>query len=739
MQPTLFDNLEPPEPRRESATEDLSPILFGFDPTDRIVAAEISGEQLILWRRRPDDTVERLVRSVPAWFLVTNPSDAPPGSEIEELEGGEFRFLCRLPWNAYRSARMDLLDRHAEHIAYSGQIRAALTMAGATLFKGMSMRDVRRMQVDIETAGLNGERPEDRILLIAVGDNRGLLTSLEGKERDILWQFIELVRERDPDIIEGHNIHGFDLPYIAARCRFHRIPPVLGRDGAELEAGVKRTYSVGGTNRPIVPWQIAGRHVVDTFLAVQRFDWAKGSLTGYGLKEVARTLGIAAEDRIELPRQHMAELYRSDRQLVVTYALQDIVETARLADLVTATEFYQTQMIPDSYSSSALSGAGEKINAIFLRAYLHARHAVPRPLPTRPYTGGYTSLRRAGVIHRIVKADFESLYPSIMLARRIHPRTDTLGVFLPALEELTQRRLDAKARAKAAEGQEARYWDGLQGSFKVLINSFYGYLGAPGFNFNDPEAAAEVTRIGRELVQEVSDRIERAGGSVIEIDTDGVYFVPPTDVTGEEAERRFVSEIGKGLPEGIRLAFDGRYQTMVSVKTKNYVLLDYEGERTFKGASLRSRADEPYGREFLAQAVDCLMAGETERLRQLYLSTVKALQEHRIPVEKLARRERITEKVFSSTARERLAPLAQGMSVGDYITVYERADGTLGRLEDYQPGDESVSYYLDKLYKFAARLQDVIGPRFDELFPRPRNGNVVISSALDLFGDADGP
>jgi len=736
MQRTLFDEetLEPTE--LQSPAETTSSVLFGWDPTECVVAAEIAGGQLTLWRRRPDDTVERLTRQADPWLLLTNPQDAPKTAEVRRLEGEDFCYLAVLPrWDADRHARLDLQDRHAEHIAYSGPVRAALTISGVTLFKGMTMNDVRRMQVDIETAGLDPENPSDRILLVAVGDNRGLQTTIEGPEPEILRNFVALVRERDPDIIEGHNIHGFDLPYIAARCRLHGVSPALGRDGLELEAGIRRSFSVGGITRPIVPWHIPGRHVIDTFLAVQRFDWARGTLKSYGLKEVARELGIAAEDRIELPRARMAELYRTDRSRVVTYALQDIAETARLADLVTATEFYQTQMVPDSYASSALSGTGEKINAIFIRAYLHAGRAIPRPRPPRPYEGGYTSVARTGVIHRIVKADFESLYPSIMLAYKVKPQMDTLGVFLPALQELTRRRLEAKAKARSAESAQRQYWDGLQNSFKVLINSFYGYLGAPGFNFNDPDAAATVTRIGRDLVRQVANRLQQLGGSVIEIDTDGIYFVPPPEFEGEEAERRFVELLGSGLPDGIRLAFDGRYRTMVSVKTKNYVLLSYDGQKTFKGASLRSRADEPYGRKFLAQAVDLMMDGKTHQLRALYLATVRALQEHRIPIEDLGRRERISEKTFSSTARQRLATLAEGLAIGDHITVYERSNGELRRIEDYTPGDEDVRHYVDKLYKFAERLREAIGPAFDELIPRPIGGQIVETGQLDLFED----
>src|SRR4029079_851816 len=131
------------------------------------------------------------------------------------------------------------------------------------------------------------------------------------------------------------------------------------------------------------------------------------------------------------------------------------------------------------------------------------------------------------------------LYPSIMLHYGIHPRGDHLGVFLPMLRQLTARRLEAKAKARAG-GPERPYWDGLQASFKILINSFYGYLGAPSFLFNDYEAATRVTTTGQELVKRVAEELERTGSRLIEIDTDGVYFVPPSGVETEEEEVRYV-------------------------------------------------------------------------------------------------------------------------------------------------------------------------------------------------------
>jgi DNA polymerase elongation subunit (family B) len=301
------------------------------------------------------------------------------------------------------------------------------------------------------------------------------------------------------------------------------------------------------------------------------------------------------------------------------------------------------------------------------------------------------------------------------------------------LAELTVRRLDAKARAKQ-KGPEAAYWDGLQSSFKILINSFYGYLGAPSFNFNDYRAATLVTSTGQTLVKQVADELERTGAQVIEIDTDGVYFVPPPGVEGEEAETSYIEQVGSVLPPQIRLAHDGRYAAMLSLKVKNYVLLGYDGKRITKGASLRSRADERFGRQFLHRAIDHLIAGEPQRVGQEYAELSRQISAGELPLEQFCRRERVTQKTFRSEAKKRSREVAKNAEVGDTLSVYQRADGELGLAEEYQ-GDEDRYHYLEKLHKFASRLEDAMGANFARLCPRPVRKQFKAEQAgqLNLF------
>lgn len=698
---------------------EYDPVLFGKDPTPHIVAVEPIDSRIRLFIREGGQprTVEEPFRP----WLLSDMQMAMDGVHWQELKG-ELEGRRMLKYlavcdgrEAFDELRRALRDKHREIIAYGSFARQYLMLSGKTLFKGMTFADLHRMQLDIETTTLAHDQAGAQILMIALSDTRGYEDLLDGDEKQILEQLVERIQALDPDVIEGHNLFGFDLPYLAARAKALGVPLRLGRDGSELRFGSPRQCIIGANSRTFTPAFVHGRHLMDTYLSVQRFDIGRGDLESYGLKEATQQLGIAAPDRIYLEREQIPDLWRTDPETVRRYCLQDVHETRRLADLTLPTEFYQCQMLPDTLQNLATIGTGEKANLMFLRAYLAEGHAVPAPQESREYPGGYTEVRQVGLIPRIVKADVESLYPSVMLRYGIKPRADHLNVFLPTLERLRRLRLDAKARAKQTQGAESAYWDGLQSSFKILINSYYGYLAAP-FHFNDFDAAEQVTLTGQELVKQIAAEIERQGGLVVEIDTDGVYFQSPPEVQTEADEIAFVERVGAVLPEGIRLAYDGRYKAMLSLKTKNYVLQGYDGKLTFKGASLRSRADEKFGREFLNSAIQWLLNGEPERVVAEYRRLARAILNGEVDIEQLCRRERVTQKSKQDT--HPLYPLARRFQIGDYIMVYRRRDSSLGLLEEYAD-DEDREHYVEKLYKFAARLEPLF-PDFEAQFPKPQ-------------------
>ena len=313
------------------------------------------------------------------------------------------------------------------------------------------------------------------------------------------------------------------------------------------------------------------------------------------------------------------------------YALDDVRDVEVLSSLATPTEFYQTQLLPRSFQAVATGGPGEKLNDLMLRVYLMDGHSVPTAESSRGYAGGHAELLETGVFRPVVKCDVESLYPSIMLSEGITSSRDTLGAYLPMLAELTRRRLEAKAESRRAvqAGQEAEraMWEGMQGSFKVLINSFYGYLGYGGGLFNDYDAAERVTLAGQRIVKQVVDNLQRHGATPIEVDTDGVYFVPPADVDALAAERAFIDEVAADLPPGIRLSHDGRYAGMLSLRLKTYALLSHDGTMTLKGSALRSRRMEPFLRRFLVEAARRFLEEERDAVREDYFVLAERIRQ----------------------------------------------------------------------------------------------------------------
>ena len=608
-------------------SERLDIVLFGADPTEKIVAVETGEKEATLFVREGDVTVTRTVPFVP--WLATDKERHFAGAETMALEGEGYSWIVRFPsgWRAYQEAKRTLRDEHVGVCQYGSAIKQFMVASGVTLFQGMVFDDLNRMQIDIETTTLDPQLSDASIFMISITDTRGLSEVLIGPEPEMLHQLLHLVATRDPDVIEGHNFYSFDLPYLLARCAAYAISPAFGRHHSPAVLGAPRNCAIGTNARQFTPIYLYGRHILDTLFQVQRFDWSRGQVSSYGLKECAQTYGIAAPDRVYLDRRDIVETFRTDPERVKTYAAQDAQETAALAALVAPTEFYATQMVPDSYQNVAVTGNGEKINAILLREYLRQGRAVAKQKASQPYPGGYTEVRLTGVIKPIVKADVESLYPSLMQTLKIGPASDTLQIFLPLLSDLTQRRLEAKGQLKTTPkgGRDYAYWDGLQNSFKSLINSFYGYVGGP-FYFNDYEAAKQVTEAGQAIVKQIAAELEAQGSCVVEIDTDGVYFQPPATITSEAEELAYVERIGTILPPGIRLAHDGSYAAMLSLKMKNYVLVEHSGHKIFKGSSLRSRADERYGKHFLTEAVDLLLDEQPEKLLHLYQTLIDKIE-----------------------------------------------------------------------------------------------------------------
>ena len=148
------------------------------------------------------------------------------------------------------------------------------------------------------------------------------------------------------------------------------------------------------------------------------FDVFKRDLPGYGLKAAARYFGLQADDRTYVKGEDISQVWHSDPERLIQYARHDVVETERLARLLSGSAFYLTRMVPMPYGQVARTGPAAKIEALMVRAYLRQKHALPTGGGSgagQHMRGGYVDIFATGVVGPIVYADVESLYPSIML------------------------------------------------------------------------------------------------------------------------------------------------------------------------------------------------------------------------------------------------------------------------------------------------------------------------------------
>ncbi len=738
-------------------------ILFGWDPTPGIVSVWADHEgQAIVWRRVAGAVVCERARFRP-WLLAISLEDlahlrgAPGDTRYRELDGdeGSYRYLItaasgRALARAVVQGASRRLGRPVRALAELdgyhrvGPVEQYLMATGRVCFRGLHYDDLHRMQIDLETTSLDPDK--GRIFLAAVRDSIGLRTTLEAAapadEPHLIEALCALVRERDPDVIENHNLFGFDLPFLERRAAVLGVPLALGRAGGppllERHAGGPGARSPGG-KRP--RHAVAGRELIDTLDAVRRHDFVARDLPGHRLKDVARHFGVAGPDRVYLPGAQIHAIYCRDPELVRRYALGDVDEVDALSRRLLLAPFALAGMAPRRYERLACAGpATGVLEPLLVRAYLRARAALPAPARDDeglgPHAGGALHLFATGVAQRVVKADIASLYPSLMRAFRIGPASDRRGVLLHVVERLLDLRLAHKAAAREARGTLAGgHHEAMQAAMKLLINSAYGYMGAGRLAlFADRRAADEVTRRGRAILDVLVAALRSRGVALIEADTDGVYFAVPEGTT-EPEERALVAFAAAALPEGIRLEYEGRYRAMLSHEVKNYALLAYGGEVILRGVALRSSRAEPFGERFLREALHRTMVGDVAGVRAAFLQMAAALESGALPAADVAARARLSktpEAYLATRATHREAPyealLAAGRdrwAPGDRVRYYRARGGAHVWLpEDDDDGerpvarDYDVQHYLGLLVSsYAARLRKAFAPEdFERLF-----------------------
>src|SRR5262245_16193476 len=277
-----------------------------------------------------------------------------------------------------------------------------------------------------------------------------------------------------------------------------------------------------------------------------------------------------------------------------------------------------------------------------------------------------------------------------------------------------------------AERDPARqhHLQALQNTFKILLNCFYGYLGFAQGHFADFEAAARVTQIGRDLLKKMIDWLNAHGAQVIEVDTDGIYFVPPEEIDIDNLQK----DLAKELPAGIDVEIDEEFDAMLSYKAKNYALLTKDGDVIIKGGALKSRGLEKFQRVFLEEMIKMIMQGKPEAIADLRSEFERNIRNREWKIDMLMKTDTLQDSLdkyrakIAGSARNRAAAyelaLASGRNYkpGDQISYYIKATpkkvpayeaAKLASEFDPQNRDENVEYYVSKLDDLVKKFSDI--------------------------------
>lgn len=393
-------------------------------------------------------------------------------------------------------------------------------------------------------------------------------------EKELLIKFFQHLHKEDPDILIGWNVINFDLKVIENRCTALSMPFDIGRD-----PGSKIIDSLTGKD---LLARIPGRIVMDvpTMLRANFFSFEEYSLNfvASSMLNKTKTIEKNGEEKIA----EINRLFKEDKNALAEYNLQDAKLTLEV--------FNKSGLLPNAVEKSKKSGllldrTGGSI-AAFDHLYLPRLHRLGfvagdvanAAAPSEPLPGGYVLEPVPGIYENVLVFDFRSLYPSLILTFKIDPLgyyadsknriTNPAGTSfakdISILPEIIEHLLNARAKAKKDNNPY------LSQAIKILMNSFYGVLGAQGCRFFSSELATTITKTGQFILKETIKYIQSSTGyQVIYGDTDSLFVLLGT---GKESTAPLIGsslslQITKWLSQqldtrfGVNSALNLEYQT----------------------------------------------------------------------------------------------------------------------------------------------------------------------------------
>ncbi|WP_413731284.1 DNA polymerase II [Sodalis sp. RH20] len=439
--------------------------------------------------------------------------------------------------------------------------------------------------------------------------------------------------DHDPDAVIGWNLVQFDLRILQKQAERYHQPLLLGRGGAALEwreHGAKAGHYFASA---------AGRLIIDGIEALKSAFW---QFSSFSLENVAQTLLGEGKD-ISTPYQRMDEidrLYQEDKPALARYNLKDCELVTRIFDHTRLLAFLLERATVTGLAADRSGGSVAAFTWLYLPRMHRAGFVAPNlgDVPMQASPGGYVMDSRPGLYDSVLVLDYKSLYPSIIRTFLIDPvgliegmagdaPDGTVAGFIGArfsrthhcLPDIVRELWLGRERAKRENNRP------LSQALKIIMNAFYGVLGAPGCRFFDARLASSITLRGHDIMHRTRELIEARGYPVIYGDTDSTFVWLKHAHDSEAANaigQRLVSDINQwwqthlrdtmGLESALELEYETHFTRFLmptirgaelgSKKRYAGLVQDDKGERmVFKGLETVRSDWTPLAQQFQQQ------------------------------------------------------------------------------------------------------------------------------------------
>lgn len=422
-------------------------------------------------------------------------------------------------------------------------------------------REFRILSFDLEVRNPHGmpNSEVDEIIMIGVSSNFGINQVISTKtnsdcrddfvnqmnsEKEMIEEFVKIIKENNIDIIVGYNSDNFDFPYLKDRAKILGIDLDIGMDGSDIRF-IRRGYANAASFKGLIH--------VDLYLVMRRYM----TLERYTLERVYYEL--FGEEKIDVPGDRIWEFWDNggeELDNLFDYSLDDVVSTLKIAEQTLPLNLELTRIIGQPLFDVSRMATGQQAEWFLVKQAYFDNEVVPNKqganfanrAAAEDNEGGYVREPEKGLHENLVQFDFRSLYPSIIISKNISPDVMYLGDvdneeeynispehglkfkkepqgFIPSvIDEILQERFRIKREMKASDDDtEKKALDVQQQAIKRLANTMYGIYGFPRFRWYSFECAKAITSWGRQYIKSSIKKAEEYGFYAIYADTDGFY------------------------------------------------------------------------------------------------------------------------------------------------------------------------------------------------------------------------